>query len=111
MNVSVISECLKYYELRAGEIGSLNLTGIDLCAKYTLMSYGAIEINKRMKRWVNKKQRQLMQDESDLKVIYFDAFSLYENRCQYSRQTDGRHYQAIEAVQTVALMNIVNNYC
>eukprot|EP01083_Nonionella_stella_P093449 261910_1 len=115
----IMKQCMDEYNITSGETVYVNysynhsgfepyvIKGIDFCnTKYTLLNYGAMQVNDRMSKYVQNKQKAI--EDSELKLFYADFFALYRNWCQYS---DTIHFQHLEAVQLSVITNIVHNFC
>lgn len=81
----------------------------EFCSfKYSLTRFGIQTINELIAEYVLRTQRDLF-ERTGLKLILFDSWKLYENRCQYA--PDGRHYTPLFPVQTMAIANIIGQWC
>eukprot|EP01084_Bolivina_argentea_P082485 149357_1 len=97
------------YSYNYNNYSNFIINGYDLCSsKWTLTNNGSMNLNERMRKYITLKQNTL---NRKLKLIFFDAFKLYVNRCQYTAITDGRHYHRLLPVQMMAFANIINNFC
>eukprot|EP01083_Nonionella_stella_P168171 567101_1 len=118
METEIIRRCLKrnYIEMDKRYTYPFNnitnttiLHGIDLCTKYTLTQIGVNRINHRMKQYVEHKQSMVFREYNGLKLIYYDQNQLSKRQC--NKTVDGRHYNELLPVQTVAVFNIIDKWC
>ena len=107
----LIQQCVQwnYKEELEEKYGNYKDRVREFCSfKYTLTRFGIQTINNIIKKYVYRMQERLF-DKTGLKLILFDSWKLYEDRCEYA--PDGRHYTPLFPVQTMAISNIIDKWC
>eukprot|EP01083_Nonionella_stella_P263756 895602_1 len=125
-NLTHFQECIKEYNISVDKMytnysyrdhgmefnHNQIINGVDLCSmKYTMSNFGANSLNQRMATFIKQKQIKMTTNNVSMRLIYFDGNKLLQNRCQYTTEGDGRHYNHAEPVEVIAFFNIINSYC
>ena len=106
-----IQQCLSKYNITEQQIignimNDTNITGYDICTKYTLTDHGSRHMNARIRYHILQKQLDKVEKP---KVFYFDMYRLLNNRSQYT--SDAIHYTQLKTLELYFITNIVNNWC
>ena len=108
---ALVQQCVQwnYREDLESQYGDYRGRVKEFCSwKYTLTRFGIQTINSLIKQYVDRTQQRLF-EQTGLKLLLFDSWKLYEDRCEYA--PDGRHYTPLFPVQTVAISNIIDKWC
>ena len=112
----LIAGCLERLNMTENEIihetPIYNISGGEICRKYSLSYQGSGNLNERLRKYVMWRQGQFERNQNiNLKIIFLNAFALFDGHDENSPMGDGRHYTQIKTVEMYALFNVIHKWC
>eukprot|EP01084_Bolivina_argentea_P292899 503669_1 len=111
---NIVQQCLDYVKhdldqiLYESNVTNIKVTAYDWCKKYVFTSDGTKYVAERIRKYVHMKQTLI---GNKLRLLFLDAYKLFNNHCEFTGPMDGRHYDQIKPVELYSFTNIVQKFC